>query len=108
VELARRQGCDRDGRLPDLARIGGITGWMRLAPIAEARAIPFSSHLSPDVSAHVLPATPTRHWLEYMDWGQDLMLDPLLPSKGFTTPRDKPGTGVDWNEKAIAPLLLKA
>jgi L-alanine-DL-glutamate epimerase-like enolase superfamily enzyme len=36
------------------------------------------------------------------------MLDPLAPVKGFTTPRDKPGTGVDWNEKAIAPLLLQA
>jgi mandelate racemase len=93
--------------MPDLARIGGITGWMRLARVAEARAVPFSSHLSPDVSAHVMAATPTRHWLEFMDWGQDLMLDPLVPVKGFTTPRDTPGTGVDWNEKAITPLLLK-
>ena len=93
--------------MPDLVRIGGVTGWMRLARVAEARAVPFSSHLSPDLSAHVLAATPTRHWLEFMDWGQDLMLDPLLPVKGFTTPRDTPGTGVDWNEKAIAPLLLQ-
>ena len=59
--------------MPDLLRIGGVTGWMRLARVAEARAVPFSSHLSPDYSAHVLAATPTRHWLEYMDWGQDLL-----------------------------------
>ena len=56
----------------------------------------------------MLAATPTRHWLEFMDWGQDLMPDPLVPVKGFTTPRDTPGTGVEWNEKAIAPLLLQA
>jgi len=93
--------------MPDLARIGGVTGWMRLARVAEVRAVPFSSHLSPDVSAHVMAATPTRHWLEFMDWGQDLMMDPLLPVRGFTTPRDTPGTGVEWNEKAIAPLVLK-
>src|SRR5262245_2682793 len=62
--------------MPDLLRIGGVTGWMRLARVAEARAVPFSSHLSPDYSAHVLAATPTRHWLEYMDWGQDLLADP--------------------------------
>ena len=68
--------------------------------------MPFSSHLSPDYSAHVLCATPTRHWLEYMDWGQDLLGDPLVPVKGFTTPREVPGTGVEWNEKAIAPCLV--
>ena len=44
--------------MPDLLRIGGVTGWMRLARVAEARAVPFSSHLSPDYSAHVLAATP--------------------------------------------------
>ncbi len=62
--------------MPDLLRIGGVTGWMRLARVAEARAVPFSSHLSPDYSAHVLAATPTKHWLEFMDWGQDLIRDP--------------------------------
>lgn len=92
--------------MPDLLRIGGVTGWMRLARVAEARAIPFSSHLSPDYSAHVLAATPTKHWLEFMDWGQDLIKDPLLPVKGFTTPPDTPGTGVEWNERAIAPCLI--
>ena len=92
--------------MPDLLRIGGVTGWMRLARVAEARAVPFSSHLSPDYSAHVLSATPNPHWLEYMDWGQDLLADPLLPVKGFTTPRDTPGTGMEWNEKAIAPCLV--
>ena len=74
--------------MPDLLRIGGVTGWLRLARVAAARSIPFSSHLSPDFSAHVLAATPTKHWLEFMDWAQDLMQDPLLPVGGFTTPRD--------------------
>ena len=69
--------------MPDLLRIGGVTGWMRLARVAEARAVPFSSHLSPDYSAHVLAATPTRHWLEFMDWGQDLMLRSAGPGEGL-------------------------
>ena len=93
--------------MPDLLRIGGVTGWLRLARVAEARNIPFSSHLSPDFSAHVLAATPTKHWLEFMDWAQDLMQDPLLPVKGFTTPGEKPGIGVDWNERAIERCLLQ-
>ena len=56
----------------------------------------------------MLAATPTRHWLEFMDWGQDLMRDPLVPVKGMTTPRDTPGAGLEWNEKAIAPCLVDA
>jgi mandelate racemase len=100
-----RGACDLI--MPDLLRIGGVTGWMRLARVAEARAVPFSSHLSPDYSAHVLAATPTRHWLEYMDWGQDLLADPLVPVRGLTTPRDTPGTGVEWNEPAIARCLVE-
>lgn len=94
--------------MPDLLRIGGVTGWMRLAKVAEMHQVPFSSHLSPDFSVHVMAATPTRHWLEYMDWGQDLLEDPLLPSGGTTVPSNKPGTGVTWNEKAIAACLVEA
>jgi mandelate racemase len=100
-----RGACDYV--MPDLLRIGGVTGWMRLAQVAEARAVPVSSHLSPDYSAHVLAATPTKHWLEFMDWGQDLLVNPLVPVRGLTTLRDVPGTGIEWNEKALGPLLLR-
>jgi hypothetical protein len=78
---------------------------MPLARVAESRAVPFSSRLLPDYSTHVLAATPTRHGLEYMDWGQDLLADPLVPVRCFTRPRDLPGTGVKWNEPAIARCL---
>jgi len=45
--------------------------------------------------------------LEFMDWGQDLFAEPLLPVAGFTTPRDTPGTGVEWNEAAVARCLIE-
>jgi mandelate racemase len=107
VGKAAIEGGACDYIMPDLLRIGGVTGWMRLARVAEAHSVPFSSHLSPDFSAHVLAATPSKHWLEFMDWAQDLMLDPLLPVAGFTTPRDTPGTGVEWNERAVARCLIE-
>lgn len=94
--------------MPDLLRIGGVTGWMRLARVAEVKGVPFSSHLSPDFSAHMLAATPTQHWLEYMNWGQDLQRDPLVPDKGFVRPSTKPGAGIEFNEKAIAKCVVKA
>ena len=45
--------------MPDLERIGGVTGWQRAAALAAAHGIEMSSHLFPEVSAHLLAATPT-------------------------------------------------
>lgn len=94
--------------MPDLLRIGGVTGWMRLARVAEVKGVPFSSHLSPDYSAHLLAATPTRHWLEYMNWAQDLQRDPLIPEKGFVRPSSKPGAGIEFDERKLAKRVVKA
>lgn len=97
-----------DWIMPDILRIGGVTGWMRLARAAEARAVPFSSHLSPNFSAHCLAATATCHWLEYMDWAEDLILDPVVPDTGFARPGGAAGAGVEWNEAAVAKVLVDA
>jgi mandelate racemase len=40
--------------MPDLERIGGITGWRQAAEIAAVNRIPMSSHLFPETSAHLL------------------------------------------------------
>jgi mandelate racemase len=95
-----------DNIMPDVLRIGGVTGWLRLARVAEASGVPFSSHLSPDFSAHLLAATPTRHWLEYMDWAQELTQNPTVPEAGFVRPKETPGAGIEWNERAIEPRLV--
>ena len=94
--------------MPDILRIGGVTGWLRLARIADQHAIPFSSHLSPDYSAHVMTVTPTAHWLEFMDWGHDVLADPLVPSQGFVRPRDAPGAGLEWNERELEKHVVAA
>jgi mandelate racemase len=87
--------------MPDILRIGGVTGWMRMAALCEVSSVPFSSHLSPEFSAHTLAATPTCHWLEYMDWGQDLLRDPLVPDRGYARPCETPGAGLEWNEAEV-------
>ena len=63
--------------MPDLERIGGVTGWREAAGIAQSRNIKMSSHLFPEVSAHLLAATPTCHFLEYVDWANVLVEEPL-------------------------------
>lgn len=88
--------------MPDLARIGGVTGWMRAAQVAASHDMPMSSHLFPEVSAHLLAATPTAHWLEYVDWGDAIVQEPLRIVDGKAIVPDRPGAGLEWNPDAVA------
>ncbi len=87
--------------MPDLERIGGVTGWMRAAALAQGAGVEMSSHLFPEASAHLLAVTPTCHWLEYVDWANAILKDPLEIKDGFAQIPDSPGTGIAWDEKAV-------
>jgi mandelate racemase len=86
--------------MPDLARIGGVTGWIHAAGLAAAHGIPVSSHLFPEVSAHLLAATPTAHWLEYVDWADAIVREPLRIVDGMAIVPERPGAGLEWDAPA--------
>lgn len=87
--------------MPDVMKIGGVTGWLRAAALAQARGIPVSSHLWPEVSARLLCCTPTAHWLEYADWWNPILAEPLRVENGMAIIDEGIGSGVDWNEDAV-------
>jgi mandelate racemase len=87
--------------MPDLERIGGVTGWLRAAALAAAHRIEMSSHLYPEASAHLLAATPTCHFLEYVDWADKIVEEPLQIVDGFAVVPQRPGTGITWNRKTV-------
>jgi mandelate racemase len=87
--------------MPDLERIGGVTGWQRAAALADTHGIKMSSHLFPEVSAHLLTATPTRHFLEYVDWADRIVCDPLRIVDGQAVVPDRPGNGLVWDQAAV-------
>jgi mandelate racemase len=92
--------------MPDLERIGGVTGWRRAAALAAERKLPMSSHLFPETSAHLLAVTPTCHYLEYVDWAGAILAEPLRIEEGEAVIPDRPGTGVAWDEKAVNRYLM--
>ena len=92
--------------MPDVERIGGVTGWMRAAALAQAAGMEMSSHLFPEISAHLLAATPTCHWLEFVDWADAVLEQPAALKDGHVVVSDAPGTGVRWNEKAVEKYLV--
>ena len=85
----------------DAMKIGGVTGWLRAAALAEINGLPVSTHLWPEISWQLLCVTPTAHWLEYADWWNVILSEPLRIEQGIAVPQTVVGTGVDWDEAAI-------
>jgi len=91
--------------MPDLMKVGGVTGWLRVAAQAEAASIPMSSHLFAEASAHMLAVTPTAHWIEYLDLARAIVAEPVEVVDGTITARGH-GLGLSWNEAAVAKYLV--
>jgi len=86
----------------DVMKIGGVTGWLRASALAHSKGLLMSNHLWPEISARLLCCTPTAHWLEYADWWNPILEEPLSVVNGMASVDDKIGTGVNWNEDAVS------
>jgi mandelate racemase len=92
--------------MPDAQRIGGVTGWMRAAALAQGAGAEMSSHLFPEASCHLLAVTPTSHWLEYVDWTAPILKEDLVLKEGNVLIPERPGLGITWNEQAVQRYAL--
>jgi mandelate racemase len=97
-DAIRSTACDYV--MPDLMRIGGVSGWLRAAPVAAA-GIEVSTHLYPEFSAHLMRVTETAHWLEWQDWADPILTQPFVVKDGSIEIPDCPGVGIEWNERAV-------
>lgn len=93
--------------MPDFMRIGGVTGYLRAAAIAGAAGIPVSTHLYPEVAAHVMRVTERAHWVEWQDWANPLLREPYAVRGGMLQIPDRPGLGLDWDEAVVAHHLAE-
>jgi mandelate racemase len=92
--------------MPDVQQIGGVTGWLRAAALAQAAGVPCSSHLFIEASAHLLAVTPTCHWIEYLDVATPVLAEPIRPVDGMLTATTRPGFGLAWDEAAVRRYAL--
>src|SRR5229473_1843844 len=91
--------------MPDLMKVGGVTGWRGVAGQADAASIPMSSHLFAEASAHMLAVTPTAHWIEYLDLARAIVAEPVEIVGGTITARGH-GLGLSWDEASVAKYLV--
>jgi mandelate racemase len=96
----QKKACDLV--MPDFMRIGGVTGWLRAAAIAGVAGVPMSTHLYPEIAAHVMRVTETAHWLEWQDWADPILQRPYEIRDGMLHIPDVSGVGLEWDEDAVA------
>ena len=95
-----------DYGMPDAMKIGGVTGWVRAAALAEPSGLPLTSHVFPEVSAHLLAASPTAHRLEYLDHAGPILEKPIRIEEGQVCVPEGPGIGIEWDERAVERFLI--
>ncbi len=86
---------------PDLSNIGGVTGWLKVAHLAEAHNLPVTTHGVHDLHVHLLAAVPNASYLEAHGFGlENYIRHPLAIVEGEVTAPDRPGHGVefDWEK----------
>ena len=90
---------------PDVTVVGGVTGFMKVARIAEAANLPVTSHGAPDISVHCLAACPNRSYLEAHGFGLDKYIaDPLQIVDGFAIAPERPRHGIAFDWKRLEAL----
>ncbi len=86
----------------DVARIGGITPWLKVAHLAEAYNIPVCPHFLMEAHVSLAAAVPNARWVEYIPQLAAITNGGMRIEAGRAVPSDAPGLGIDWNRDAIA------
>jgi mandelate racemase len=93
-------GHASDHAMLSAMKIGGVSGWLRAAALAEQAGLPVSSHAFPELSVQLLCVTPTSHRLEYLDHFAPLLAEPVRVEDGHAYVPDVPGSGLSWRARA--------
>lgn len=88
--------------MPDAQKCGGVTGWMSISTLADLAGLQVCSHLWPEVSAQLMSVTPGGQWLEYVDWFNPIVKEPLIVKDGYADISGVIGSGVEFDDEMVA------
>jgi L-alanine-DL-glutamate epimerase-like enolase superfamily enzyme len=86
---------------PDVARIGGITPWVKVAHLAEGFNVPVCPHFLMELHVSLCAGVPNATWVEYIPQLDDITTSRIRVADGFAYPPDAPGLGIAWDWPAI-------
>ena len=87
---------------PDVARIGGITPWLKTAHLAETFDVAVCPHFLMELHVSLCAAVPNASWVEYIPQLDDITTSRMQVQDGYALPPSSPGLGIDWDWAAIA------
>lgn len=90
----------------DVARIGGITPWLKTANLAEAFNITVCPHFLMELHLSLVCAIPNAKWLEYIPQLDMITQSSLNIKDGYALAPTTPGLGIEWDWGAIASMQL--
>jgi L-alanine-DL-glutamate epimerase-like enolase superfamily enzyme len=85
----------------DLARVGGVTPWRKIAALAHAHRIPVCGHVVPEIQVHLLCAVPNAHLVEYVPRSAGILTSMPRLERGELVAPDAPGLGLELNDAAV-------
>lgn len=85
----------------DVARIGGITPWLKVAHLAEAYNVTVCPHFLMELHVSLVCAIPNARWLEYIPQLDLITIEPMRMESGTAFPSNEPGLGIAWDWDAI-------
>ncbi|MDI1341234.1 mandelate racemase/muconate lactonizing enzyme family protein [Polaromonas sp.] len=91
---------------PDVARIGGITPWIKVAHLAEGFGVPVCPHFLMELHVSLCAAVPNAAWVEYIPQLDDITTSRIRVEGGYAWPPDTPGLGIAWDWPVIAKRQL--
>jgi L-alanine-DL-glutamate epimerase-like enolase superfamily enzyme len=90
----------------DVARIGGITPWLKVAHLAEAFNVPVCPHFLMELHVSLSAAVPNGRWVEYIPQLDSLTTTGMRIENGRAVPSSEPGLGIAWDWQAIGRLRV--
>jgi L-alanine-DL-glutamate epimerase-like enolase superfamily enzyme len=92
---------------PDVTRLGGLTGWLKVAALADQAHRPLSPHLLPEIGVHLACGLAAVQSVEYMPWLFPLFVAPPQLEQGRLVPPPRPGLGLELNLEAVAKYRVE-
>ena len=97
----------------DVARIGGITPWLKVAHLAECFNVPVCPHFLMELHVSLCCAVPNARWVEYIPQLDEITTQAMRIDAGRAVPDDAPGIGIAWDvaeieRRSVARILLEA
>lgn len=90
----------------DVARIGGITPWLKVAHLAEAFNVKVAPHFLMELHVSLAAAVPNALYVEHIPQLGRITTRPMEIASGHAVAPSDPGLGIAWDRDALARLRV--